>query len=344
MDNLTTLRAAAPAYYPDNALYARYTAERNNLLFQDHDEGTGFVYSISSREKSIFFGGGKCPAYPQNNSTNAYLATDKYFANRILSKSGIPNLGGQYFFLHDRFKLLRKPGLEISDALRYVESLGGRCFVKPLSGSRGDFAQAIDGIRSFQRYIVEVQRYYDAIIVQPVKKGREYRIFVQDGDVVYSTRKIVPQLCGDGTSKVSELLARMNDELSGIGISIAAESLVLPSEVTPNSVLANGQIMPLPGRANRSAGGNMVLDDPPDRDAAFSLAVRAANALGLSAAGVDIFANEKNGNTEFSVIEINSSPSIRFLEEIGRSDLIERIWLGTFASMGLIDDTTSKIR
>src|SRR4051794_31381089 len=115
MDNFEALRAAAPVYYTDNALYARYTAERSGLVFRDHDQGSGLIFSVSNGQKTIFFGGGKCPAYPQNDSTNAYLATDKYFANRILSEFHIPNLGGEYFFLHERFKLFRKPGHEVSD-------------------------------------------------------------------------------------------------------------------------------------------------------------------------------------------------------------------------------------
>jgi len=36
------------------------------------------------------------------------------------------------------------------------------------------------------------------------------------------------------------------------------------------------------------------------------------------------------------VIELNSNPSIRLLEESGRSDLILKIWRHTFLAMGLL--------
>jgi hypothetical protein len=36
------------------------------------------------------------------------------------------------------------------------------------------------------------------------------------------------------------------------------------------------------------------------------------------------------------VIEVNSSPSIRLLEQSGRSDLILKIWRHTFLAMGLL--------
>jgi hypothetical protein len=37
-----------------------------------------------------------------------------------------------------------------------------------------------------------------------------------------------------------------------------------------------------------------------------------------------------------AVIEVNSNPSIRLLEQSGRGDLILKIWHHTFAAMGLL--------
>ena len=36
------------------------------------------------------------------------------------------------------------------------------------------------------------------------------------------------------------------------------------------------------------------------------------------------------------VIEVNANPSIRFLEQCGREDLILKIWRHTFTAMGLL--------
>ena len=57
----------------------------------------------------------------------------------------MPALGGEYFFLHDRHRAHRPAGHERSDAMAYLSTLGGSAFVKPLTGSRGDFAQAVHG-------------------------------------------------------------------------------------------------------------------------------------------------------------------------------------------------------
>ena len=338
MDRLKAIRSNSPVYYPDSAIYAKFTAERCNLTFRDHDEGTGLIFSVSNATRTAFFGGGKCPSYPQNNSTSAYLATDKYFANRILDEFQIPNLGGEYFFLHDRFKSFRKSGHERIDALDYAESLGGRCFVKPLTGSRGDFAQAIDNLASLKTYIEEVQNYHDAIIIQKVAAGTEYRVFVQNGSIVYCSRKAVPELRGDGVSTISELLARMDHDLASKGMSIVASARSLPGGMLAGRIPADGETIALPGRANRSAGGTMTMSEPQDRETAFALAIRATKALGLELAGVDLFASESSERSSYTVVEVNSNPSIKFLEDLPRPDLLERIWRGTFASLGLIDD------
>ena len=37
-----------------------------------------------------------------------------------------------------------------------------------------------------------------------------------------------------------------------------------------------------------------------------------------------------------AIIEVNSNPSIRLLEDSGRGDLILKIWRHTFTAMGLL--------
>jgi glutathione synthase/RimK-type ligase-like ATP-grasp enzyme len=86
---------------------------------------------------------------------------------------------------------------------------------------------------------------------------------------------------------------------------------------------------------NLSAGGAMVLEAPRS-EAALMLAKNAARALGLRVAAVDIFMDIAADPKAMRVIEVNSNPSIRLLEESGRSDLILKIWRHTFLAMGLL--------
>jgi glutathione synthase/RimK-type ligase-like ATP-grasp enzyme len=88
---------------------------------------------------------------------------------------------------------------------------------------------------------------------------------------------------------------------------------------------------------NRSAGGSMHFAEPDQAQPAFALARNAAAALGLRAAAVDLFADIAGDLHDIRVIEVNANPSIRFLEDSGRDDLILKIWRHTFSSIGLLD-------
>ena len=118
-----------------------YACAEFGLAFQDIDGGTGLLIQRRVEDRRIHFGAGRCSWYPQNNATASTLASDKYFTNKILERAGVPTLGGEYFFLHDRHRAHRPAGHEREDALAYLQRLGGTAFVKPLLGSRGDFAQ-----------------------------------------------------------------------------------------------------------------------------------------------------------------------------------------------------------
>ena len=336
MNTIASLRASRPAFYPDQAVYAEFAARHFGLGFELHDH-TGLVFSVMSETRRFHFGGGKCPAYPQNDSTSAYLAADKYFASVVLSAASIPNAGGNYFFLNERFRKLRSLGHDAGDAMLYFRSIGSTAFVKPLTGSRGDFAQTVSSEAELTRYIAEVSRYHDSILMQRVYAGREYRIFVLDGEILYCARKHAPVISGDGRRTVRELIADYARELERNGTSSTATFHALAAPDL-DRILPSGESIGLPGRQNRNAGGSMVFENPRDPDAAFRLATQAASALNLRAAGVDIFeddAADKAGRIR--IIEVNANPAIRLLEDSGRDDLVLRIWRSTFVAVGLLD-------
>jgi hypothetical protein len=333
MPTLANIRSGKPGFYPDQSVYAAYACAELGLEFEDADDSTGLVFSVASKTKRIYFGAGRCSWYPQNNATSATLASDKYFTNVILERSGVPTLGGEYFFLHQRHRAHRAPGHEIEDAQNYFRKLGETAFVKPLVGSRGDFAQRISGKTALPDYLREVSRYYDSILMQPVVSGLEYRIFILDDEVLYSARKYPPYLLGDGLHPIRDLLAAHNAALQARGLSPAAVNTETDDH-SLDAVLAKGERWEIPGRMNLSAGGTMVLEETRS-DILPALARKAARALGLRVAAIDLFTDIAGEAGASAVIEVNSNPSIRLLEESSRPDLILKIWRHTFSVMGL---------
>src|SRR3954468_11378670 len=207
MTSLSAIRAGKPAHYPDQAVHCEFAARALGLGFADLDAGTGLLFEIRSADRRAAFGAGRGSFFPQNTATAATLANDKYFANVLMTQAGVPNLGGTYFFLHDRYRSHRAPGRERSDAESYFRALGTHAFIKPLNGSRGDFAQIVDSAEDLSAYLDHVQQYYDAVIMQPVFRGREYRIFMLDDEVVYSVAKETPTVTGDGRASLRDLIA-----------------------------------------------------------------------------------------------------------------------------------------
>jgi hypothetical protein len=329
---LPEFRQGKPGFYPDQSVYAAFACAEFGLVFHDLDGGSGLLFRVTSHEKSLHFGAGRCAWYPQNNATAATLASDKYFTGKILEAAGISTIGGEYFFLHDRHRAHRPTGHERDDACAYFLALGASAFVKPLTGSRGDFAQAIHGEAALARYLDDVAKYYDAILIQPIVVGIEHRIFLLDSDALFCARKHPPFVLGDGVRTLRELLSFHNDALRARGL-----SPVSPGDDDPSlgTALAKGEQRDIPGRMNLSAGGTMVLEAPPSAKA-VALARAATRALGLRVAAVDLFVSIGGDPDAMTVIEVNSNPSIRLLEQSNRGDLILKIWHHTFSAMGLL--------
>jgi glutathione synthase/RimK-type ligase-like ATP-grasp enzyme len=332
MRSLEEFRQGKPGFYPDQSVYAAFACAEFGLVFCDLDGGSGLLFRVASREKSLHFGAGRCAWYPQNAATAATLAYDKYFTSKILEAAGVPVINGEYFFLHDRHRAHRPTGHERDDAVAYFRSLGASAFVKPLTGSRGDFAQAIHSEAALIRYLDDVARYYDAVLIQPIIDGIEYRIFLLDDDPLFCARKHPPFVLGDGVRNLRDLLSAHNDALRARGLSPVALGDDDPSLGT---VPAKGERRDIPGRMNLSAGGTMVLEPPPS-EKVVALARAASRALGLRVAAIDLFSGIGGDPDAMTVIEVNSNPSIRLLEQSGRGDLILKIWRHTFSAMGLL--------
>src|SRR3954447_6207369 len=326
MRSLREFRKGKPDSCPDQSVYAEFACAEFGLHFRDLDGGSGLLFSVASRDKLQHFGAGRCSWYPQNSATASTLASDKHFASSILREAGVPALGGEYFFLHDRHRAHRPAGHERSDAIDCFRRLGGVAFVKPLTGSRGDFAQAVHGEAALARYLDDVVKYYDAVLIQPIVEGIEYRVFLLDDDALYCARKYPPSVTGDGVHSLRELLAAHNNALRARGLSPAS----MPEDSSLDAVPAKGERRDIPGRMNLSAGGAMVMADAPSGQA-VTLARRAARALGLRVAAVDLFVDIDGKPDAIEIIEVNSNPSIRLLEDSSRGDLILAIWHHTFS-------------
>jgi len=164
---------------------------------------------------------------------------------------------------------------------------GGTAFVKPCRDRAAIFAQVIADEPSLLRYLDQVAEYYDAILMQPVVSGLEYRVFLLDGEVLYSARKY-PPVCW-ATASVRFAIYWLHTMRPCARAGFRRAFVVERHDNSLDTVLPNGcERWEIPGRMNLSAGGTMVLESPRS-DAAIVLARNAVQALGLRVAAADLF-------------------------------------------------------
>jgi glutathione synthase/RimK-type ligase-like ATP-grasp enzyme len=310
--------------YPEQALYVSRACAALGLTFTDHDDGHGYLFSVSDGTHRFVSGAGAICAYPLNSASAYAISRDKAHTAAVLSASAIPVIPGQLFFVTEHFKALRPDGREASDAVATLTRAGKAMFCKPNMGARGDFAEIISDVAALGDYIERVRSRYDAILLQPVVDGDEYRVFCIDGDPIFVTAKAGFSLTGDGKRSLGELLAEQNGKLAAAGISPLGDG-ALPRDA--GTIPTNGETVALRGRRNLSAGGG-IADFAADVPAPLAeIARKAADAVGLRVSGVDIFdASPARDLSDLVVIEVNGNPSIASLSRIGRDDLVDAIW------------------
>jgi glutathione synthase/RimK-type ligase-like ATP-grasp enzyme len=310
--------------YPEQALYVSRVCAQLGLTFTDLNDGNGYLFSVSDGTHRFVSGAGAICSYPLNSASAYAVSRDKAHTAAALEASGVPAIPGKLYFVTDHFAALRPAGHEAGDAVAAFAAHGGPMFCKPNMGARGDFAEIVAGMNAFHAFIERVRTRYDAILLQPVIDGDEYRVFCIDGQPVFVTAKAGFTLTGDGMRTLGALLREQNDMLIAAGISPFYED-ILPGD--PNRVPASGETIALPGRRNLSAGGGIgsfSTDVPPSL---ANIACRSAAAVGLRVAGVDIFdVSPARDLSDLTVIEVNGNPSIASLSRLGRDDLVDGIW------------------
>jgi cyanophycin synthetase len=213
---------------------------------------------------------------------------------------------------------------EIS-ALMAAGQLGLPVVIKPLDSNQGK------GVSLNLSHCQEIRdayncaaRYSSGVIVEQFVKGDDYRVLVV-GDAVKAVSKRIPAfVTGDGVHTIRQLVELKNaDPLRGdkhekpltkIRLDDTALRILDKAGLTPESVLEGGQTVYLRENGNISTGGTAMdcteLIHPENAE----LAVRAASAIGIDIAGIDIVTEDISKpilETGGVVVEVNAAPGIR---------------------------------
>lgn len=241
----------------------------------------------------------------------AYLARNKDRAARLLAQAGLPVAP-------------RQPVATVEEALQAATRLGYPVVVKPadLDGGVG-VAAGLRTAQDVQTAFAQARAHSARLLVEKHIEGRDYRLTVFRGELLAADERVAAGVTGDGTRSVRELLGELNAHplrrhgkqwpLVPVELDEQARDLLRESGMTPDSVPAPGAFVRLRRANNIGMGGRpvSVLEQthPDNRE----LAVRAAAALGLDLAGVDLIMPDITRSWHAGgavVCEVNGQPGI----------------------------------
>lgn len=210
-------------------------------------------------------------------------------------------------------------------AIMAANQIGYPVAVKPFNGNQGKGVQInLQNEKEVAAAFQEASKYSSGIIVEQYTRGNDYRILVVGGQVRAVSRRRPAMVTGDGTHTIRELVDLINQDplrgenhekaLNKIRIGEVELSVLQKNGMTPDTVPEKGRQVVLRENANISTGGTAVdCTDIIHPDNA-EIAVRAAAAVGIDIAGIDMVAEDISRSILHSsgaVIEVNAAPGIR---------------------------------
>lgn len=242
----------------------------------------------------------------------ADIAGDKALTKKLLGEAGVPVPWGGIAYSEE-------------EALEIAREIRGPVVVKPYNGNQGKGVTLNLTAEKEIRAAFNVARTYsDGIIVERYIHGRHYRVLVVGDRVVAASERIPAHVIGDGIQSIRELVDQVNSDprrgdehekpLTKIRIDPVALMVLARQGLTLETVPEAGKLVYLRENANLSTGG--VAIDATDEICPENrrLCIRAARAVGLDVAGVDLVVEDPRRpavQTGGAVIEVNAAPGIR---------------------------------
>jgi len=211
---------------------------------------------------------------------------------------------------------------DMDEAVTVAIKLGYPVVVKPLDsdGGRG-VAAGLETADEVRLAYGNAKPHSSHVLVEKHICGRDYRLQVMDGQLLWTVERIPAGVTGDGVQTIAQLITEQNaDPRRGEGPHSALKRLVLDEEalfvmskmgLSPESVLEPGRFAALRRIANVATGGRPVAVNHLVHPDNAKLAVSAAEALRLDLAGIDLIIPdiaESWRKTGAAIIEVNAQP------------------------------------
>lgn len=270
-------------------------------------EGSLVQFGWGSRQRRI-----QAAETDRSSAIAESIAQDKELTKRLLRAAGVP-------------VPLGRPVANAEDACTAAAEIGGPVVVKPRDGNQGKgVAVNVQGREQILAAYAAAFEISSDVMVERYLSGHDFRMLVVGDHLVAAARRDPPQVIGDGTHSVRELVDQVNSDprrgeghataLTRIRFDDIALARLTEQGYTADSIPAKGARVVLRNNANLSTGGTAtdVTDDVhPDLAAC---AVAAAQMVGLDVCGIDVVCDsvlkplEEQGG---GIVEVNAAPGLR---------------------------------
>ncbi len=243
---------------------------------------------------------------------SSVFASNKNIAKQLLIGAGLPVA---------RSELVRGH----REAIAAAKRIGYPVVIKPNKGSLGRGVSI--GVRDAKEVVAACKIAHKqgrGILVEELISGKDHRLLVINGKAVAASMRVPAHVVGDGRSTIRELAAAANDDprrrsgqqgaWTALAVDDTAIRVLERQGVTPDSVPQAGTHIDLRAVANTSSGGTAVDITDEIHPENLRVAERAAIALGMDIAGVDILSTDLSRPLSESggvICEINTKPGLR---------------------------------
>ncbi|EYE89784.1 cyanophycin synthetase [Fervidicella metallireducens AeB] len=213
----------------------------------------------------------------------------------------------------------------IDEVLISCRKIGYPVVIKPMYGSKGSGVTVgvKDDKSAIEAYKI-ASKINRKVLIERYIEGRDYRVLVVGKKVIAVSLRIPPYVTGDGESNILELIEKENENpkrgydhekpLTKIPIDDITINYLKNKGLSLCHVPKKGERITLRFNANISTGG--VAKDCTDiiHPDNIEIAIRAAEAVGLDVAGIDICTKDISKSMKTNsgaILEVNAAPGIR---------------------------------
>lgn len=247
-----------------------------------------------------------------NSAIASRLADNKFETYKVLQSCGIP--------IVECHKLSRIGTEEYENSTesnlcicKNLLEQHGTIVIKPNNSYEGKSVYRCSSMKNVETALHSIYSGYKFVVVSPyINAVNEYRTFFLNGTILLIYKKCLPYIIADGKSTLIELLVAQSYDLGMINHQLFQEL---------NHIYPVGQKIFLNWKFNLTQGASCKIIEKSDLYLKLAnLAIKSANAIGISFATVDII-EEENG--KLTVLEINAGVAMdQFIQQVPKGKIM----------------------